>query len=403
MIFILIGLICYTVLAGADFGAGFWQLTAGSGPVAERLRDHAHRAMAPVWEANHVWLIFALTVFWTAYPAAFGPIAIALTVPLLMAGIGVILRGTAYALQSGTADDRERRLVDTVFGVSSVLTPLAMGAAVGGIAAGRVPSTNPRQALLSSWLNPTSALSGALAVAVAAYLAAVYLAADAVRIDDADLARRFRKRALGAGLVGGALAVGGLVVLRADAPRLFHGLTHGPGLVALTVSVGAGVATLALVWVGQFAIARPVAALAVAAIVAGWAMVQRPVLLPGLTVERAAAPAATLVALVVAVLGGAVLLFPALGWLFFLVLAGRFDWSPEVDPARGVPARVPGGARRLLRPLTKAALVAGIVLLTFAEASWAHAVGVICLLAVLPLGCLAVDPAGVAALSGDQR
>jgi cytochrome d ubiquinol oxidase subunit II len=315
MIFILIGLVCYTALAGADFGAGFWQLTAGSGPVAERLRDHAHRAMAPVWEANHVWLIFGLTVFWTAYPAAFGPIAIALTIPLFVAGAGVILRGTAYALHSGTADDRERRLVDTVFGVSSVLTPLAMGAAVGGVAAGRVPPTNPRQALLSSWLNPTSALAGALAVAVAAYLASVYLAADAVRIDDGDLVRRFRARALVAGVVGGALAVGGLVVLRADAPRLFHGLTHGAGFVALTVSAGAGVATLALVWVEQFAVARPVAALAVAAIVAGWATVQRPVLLPGLTVEQAAAPPATLVALVVAVLGGAVLLFPALGWL----------------------------------------------------------------------------------------
>jgi cytochrome d ubiquinol oxidase subunit II len=132
-------------------------------------------------------------------------------------------------------------------------------------------------------------------------------------------------------------------------------------------------------------------------------MVQRPVLLPGLTVEQAAAPAATLAALVVAVLAGAVLLFPALGWLFYLVLAGRFDRSPTVGPGRLALARDPGPRRRYLASLARVALAVGVALLTFADAGWAHALGVICLLAVLPLGCLAVDPAGVAALSGDQR
>src|SRR5919109_1762458 len=121
--FVLAGVMLYTVLAGADLGAGLWQLTAGRGPRAERIREHAHRSMGPVWEANHVWLIFVLTVFWTAYPTAFGSIASTLAVPLFIAGIGIVFRGAAYALRAGTANAREASVVDTIFSVSSILTP----------------------------------------------------------------------------------------------------------------------------------------------------------------------------------------------------------------------------------------------------------------------------------------
>src|ERR1700738_2237368 len=103
LVFCLAGLALYTVLAGADFGAGFCQLFAGQGSQAERIREHAHRSMAPVWEANHVWLIFVLTVFWTAYPRAFGAIASTLAVPLFIAAIGIVFRGAAYALRSGAS------------------------------------------------------------------------------------------------------------------------------------------------------------------------------------------------------------------------------------------------------------------------------------------------------------
>src|SRR5436853_4612304 len=139
LVFVLAGLALYTVLAGADFGAGFWQLFAGRGARAERVREHAHRSMAPVWEANHVWLIFVLTVFWTAYPTAFGSIASTLSVPLLIAAIGIILRGAAYALRSGADSARELRRIDTLFAIASLLTPFALGTAVGAIAARRVP------------------------------------------------------------------------------------------------------------------------------------------------------------------------------------------------------------------------------------------------------------------------
>src|SRR5689334_4781853 len=142
LIFALIGLALYIVLGGADFGAGIWQLLSGGGPRAERVRTQAHRAMAPVWEANHVWIIFVLTVTWTAYPEAFASVASTLAVPLFIAALGIIMRGAAYALRSGAAGHRELRRIDLLFAVSSVITPFALGAAVGGVASRRVPVGN---------------------------------------------------------------------------------------------------------------------------------------------------------------------------------------------------------------------------------------------------------------------
>src|SRR5436190_1933591 len=179
LVFALAGLALYTVLAGADFGAGFWLLFAGSGARGERVREHSHHSMAPVWEANHVWLIFVLTVTWTAYPVFFGSLASTLAIALFIAALGVILRGASYALRSGTTRRREVRTVDTTSAVASLITPFALGAAAGGIAAQRVPVGNAAGGLITSWLNPTSILVGVLAVASSAYLAAVYLAADA--------------------------------------------------------------------------------------------------------------------------------------------------------------------------------------------------------------------------------
>ncbi|MGH3852868.1 MAG: cytochrome d ubiquinol oxidase subunit II [Pseudonocardiaceae bacterium] len=401
LLFALIGLTFYTVLAGADFGAGLWQLTAGSGVEAERIRDHAHRAIGPVWEANHVWLIFVLTVVWTAYPIAFGSIASTLTVPLFIAAVGIILRGTAYALHAGAAGPREVRRIDTVFALSSVLTPFALGTVVGGIASRRVPVGNAAGSLLSSWLNPTSILLGVLAVAVAAFLSAAYLAADALRLRDPGLESWFRRRALGVGIATGALAFGALAVVHGDAPPLYQGLVDGPGLAGLICSAVAGVATLALVGLRRFGPARYTAPLAVAAVIAGWALAQRPVFLPGLTITQAAASRDTVVAVVVAVLAGAVILFPSLALLFRLVLRGRFDPARPAQPVQPVTPAAPVAPRashsRLLARVAGACLIAGFGLLTVADAGWAHAVGVVCLLAVVALGFLAATPAAVAA------
>jgi cytochrome d ubiquinol oxidase subunit II len=382
LVFALVGLALYGVLGGADFGAGFWQLTAGRGRDAERIREHAHNSMAPVWEANHVWLIFVLTVVWTAYPKAFGSLASTLSVPLFLAAIGVICRGAAYALRGGTTSAREQSAIDTAFGFASIVTPFALGAALGGIASGRVPVGNAAGDLLTSWTGPTSLLVGVLAVVTGAYIAAVFLCGDAVRVGDADLARRFRTRALGAGVVAGAVAIGGLFVLHSDAPTLYHGLLEGDGLPALIVSVLAGSATLALVWLRRFEPARYTAALAVAAIVAGWALAQSPQFLPGLTVRQAAASHDTLVAVVVAVIAGGALLLPSLGTLFRLVLHGRLDHAPpdsaSILPRKRGPA-VPRHPALLVR-VAGALLVAGVGFTNVAEADWAHVAGGACLL-----------------------
>jgi cytochrome bd ubiquinol oxidase subunit II len=397
----LLGLVLYTVLGGADFGAGFWQLTAGRGREAERLREQAHRSMGPVWEANHVWLIFVIVVMWTAYPVAFASIASTLTVPLFIAAIGIILRGSAYALRSGTSAPRETALIDTVFSLSSILTPFALGAAVGGIASRRVPVGNAAGDLFSSWLNATSILIGVLAVAVSAYLAAVYLSADAERVGAPDLMRRFRARALGAGVAAGAIALGGLIVLHSDAKPLYEGLVNGDGRIALVVSIVAGVSTLALVWRGRFELARYSAALAVAAIVVGWALAQTPTLLPGLTVQQAAAPHDTLVALLVALAGGSVILFPSLVLLFRLVLGGWFDRPPgAASPAPSGTALLSRSARGLLGRTAGACAIAAIGFLGIADAGWAHGVGVAAVMAFVALGFFAIV---LPELAGDER
>jgi cytochrome d ubiquinol oxidase subunit II len=412
LIFVLIGLALYAVLAGADFGAGFWQLLAGPSERAERVRNQAHESIAPVWEANHVWLIFVLTVTWTAYPSAFGAIASTLCVPLFIAAIGIVMRGAAYALRAGADSALERRRIDLVFALSSVLTPFALGTVVGAIAARRVPLGNAAGHLFSSWLNPTAIFVGVLAVATSAYLAAVFLAADARRTssgsaDEQELLTGLRTRALLMGLITGAIALAGLFVLHADAHFLYARLLRGTALAAVIISALAGGATLELVRRSRFEPARFTAALAVAAVIAGWALAQRPLLLKGLTVQQAAAPHHTLVLVVIAVLGGAVILFPSLALLFRLVLGGRLDHGAAAD-APGTSAR-PGlgdllttARSGLLARIAGVCLLAGFGLLTVAEAGWAHALGLAALLGFGICGFLAIVPAQLSELARED-
>jgi cytochrome d ubiquinol oxidase subunit II len=399
LVFVLAGVVLYTVLAGADFGAGVWQLLAGRGERGAAVRDHAHHSMGPVWEANHVWLIFVLTVTWTAYPTFLGSIASTLAVPFFIAGLGIILRGASYALRSGAVGGRELRVIDGAFAVASLVTPFALGAAVGGIASERVPVGNAAGHLFSSWLNPTSILIGVLAVTSSAYLAAVYLAADAARRHEPELEEAFRRRALGAGVVAGIVTLSGLAVLHHDAHSLYRGLLQGAGLAASILSVVAGTGTLVLVNRRHFEAARYSAALAVAAVIAGWAFARFPLLLPGLSVDRAAASHDTLVSLVVAVLAGGVLLFPSLALLFTLTLRGRLG-SAEPAPPSPPPGTVPRPLV-VMRPapaarLAISLLIAGVGLLNAASAPWAHGLGVASLLGFIVVAFVGIVPRALA-------
>ena len=326
----LAGVTAYGLLGSADFGAGFWDLTAGGDRRGGKLRAMVQRSMSPVWEANHVWLIFVIVIFWTAFPRAFGAAFSTLYVPLFGATIGIIFRGAAFALRGQAATIREARVLGGVFALSSVLTPFCLGAAIGGLASGRVPVGNATGDPFSSWLNPTSVFIGVLAVVTGAHLAAVFLAVDSRRAGQEDMVRAFRVRALASGAVAGVLVLAGLVVVHSDARPLFDGLTSGAGLAMVLASGVAGLATLASLWRERLKLARACATVAVATVVLGWAFAQKPYLLPGqLTLHQAAAPDSTLSALLISIAVGMVFLVPSLWWLYRLVLQGRLDQEYE--------------------------------------------------------------------------
>ncbi|MGW0196361.1 cytochrome d ubiquinol oxidase subunit II [Nonomuraea sp. NPDC003201] len=316
------GLIAYALFGGADFGGGIWDLLAGGTERGHAVRDRIERSIGPVWEANHVWLIFVLVVLWTGFSRGFAAAVTTLYIPLTLAAFGIIARGAAFAYRKSVDAPGMRRFFGAAFALSSLLTPFFLGAVVGGVASGRVPPTIGAGAVVSSWVNPTSLLGGALAVLVCAYLAAVFLCGDARRDGQHDLAGAFRRRALAAAVVTGAVGLIGIAVLRTDAPRLFEGLT-GHGLPVVLVSVAAGLTALGLLLARRYIAARIASALAVTAILAGWAVAQYPyLLLPSLTVEQAAAGRATLLALLIALSAGAVILIPALVYLYTLFQKG---------------------------------------------------------------------------------
>lgn len=313
-----IGVTCYALFGGADFGAGFWDLLAGGarrGAAQRRLIEHS---IGPVWEANHVWLIFVLVVMWTCFPKLFGAVSSTLWVPLTLAAFGVIVRGSAFAFRKTVTQTWQRRIFGAAFAASSVITPFFLGAAAGAVAAGRVPPGIGTGRAVASWWSPVPVMTGVLAVMVCAYLAAVYLTADARRDGDPTLVTQFRWRALGAGVAAGAVAGSGLLFLHSGAPALYHGLTHR-GLPLVIVSVVAGAVSLGLLYRRHFLTARLSAALAVAAVLWAWAAAQYPRLLdPGLTISQAAANHAVLLATLVSLGAGAVLLVPSLTWLYIL-------------------------------------------------------------------------------------
>lgn len=312
------GITAYAVFGGADFGAGIWDLLAGGAEKGERPRALVDHSIGPVWEANHVWLIFVLVVLWTAFSETFASVTLTLFVPLTLAALGIVVRGSSFAFRKAVFRTRDQRNFGAAFAASSVLVPFCMGAIAGAIASGRVPAGGKAGDPWESWINPTSILGGALAVAVVAYLAAVYLVWDARRLDDDRMVEYFRRRAVVVAIVTGAIAFVGIFVLREDSRYVFDGLTSR-ALPLVIISALCGLGSLILLIRHSHRFARVLAIGAVAGIVIAWGVAQWPYLLPTtLEVSDDAAPEATLISVFVVFIAAAIIILPSLALLYIL-------------------------------------------------------------------------------------
>lgn len=319
-----VGVLAYALFGGADFGSGFYDLTAGGSARGAELRTLVDHSIGPVWEANHVWLIYVLVTWWTAFPETFAAAMSTLILPMLLALLGIVLRGASFAFRKYAATLGQARLFGAVFAISSVITPFFLGTVAGGIASGRVPAAG-RGDLWTSWLNPTSVFGGLIAVGTCAFLAGTFLCADARRSGQQTLAEQLRWRTLAVGAVTGTVVFAALIPIQGDAPTLADGLQNRAAPLVV-VSALFGIATLVLVGIRRFAVARVAALVAVAAVVMGWGVGQYPwLLVDEVTIVEAAGAPATLEALLVAVGLAAVVVLPALGYLYKLTQSE--SWS----------------------------------------------------------------------------
>jgi cytochrome bd ubiquinol oxidase subunit II len=311
----------YALTGGADFGGGVWDLLAGGDRRGETPRQFIDRSIAPVWEANHVWLVIVLVVLWTGFPPAFGDIMTTLFVPLSLAAFGIILRGSGFAFRAAAIQLRYRRLSGALFALSSLITPFFFGAAAGAVVTGKV-RPGPQTGEIASWTTPTDLTLGALSVVAFAYLAAVYLTNDAERHHPA-LTEYFRRRALASGIVAGALAALAYLELRHSAPHVADHLTAGAGLGLFVASLVLGATVLIALATRRTTGLRYLAATTFATMLWGWAVAQYPAVLPGtLSLRAAAAPTASLVT-ELAVVGVIVLIVvPSFALLYRLAQRG---------------------------------------------------------------------------------
>ena len=317
---LLAGITLYAVFGGADFGGGLWDLLAGSDSRGWAPRDLIDQSITPVWEANHVWLVFDLVIFWTAFPHAFASVMTTAALPLAIALGGIVLRGAGFAFRKEITDLRFLRVAGGIFALSSLVAPFFMGVVIGAIATGGVPA-DASQASQSSWTNVTSLLIGFLFVAACAYLAAVYLTGEASESGSRELEAYFARRGQLASMLTGALSLGLLAELHVSNPLLYSRLT-GRSLPLVIVAGLCGVVTFALLREGwlRVKLVRVVAALGVAAVIWGWGIAQYPVLLPGTatTIYNAGAPPSTLDAVLVVFVIAIVLIVPSFALLFTL-------------------------------------------------------------------------------------
>ena len=328
----IVALIAYAVLGGADFGGGVWDLFA-SGPRRAEQRNAIAHAMGPVWEANHVWLIFVIVIIFSAFPRAYEHLSILLFAPFHLVLLGIILRGAAFVFRAyspqsardGVVPGSGARRWGTVFGIASVITPVLLGMCLGAVSATPVAGE-------PAWLTPVALLIGALALGICAYVAAVFLANETTGA----LREDFRTRALFAGTAVVVLSGAALPLVRGQAPHLWEGLVGGPATPVFLAGILA--ALLSGWWLRgrSYRLARISSVVQVACLLAGWALAQSPyIIYPELTLTAAAAPRSTLLFILWSTPAGMALLLPSL-WLLFRVFKGE-HLSLRSEEAAGPP------------------------------------------------------------------
>jgi len=329
-----LALIAYAVLGGADFGGGVWGLLA-FGPSKERQRQLVDEAIGPVWEANHVWLIFLIVGLFTAFPIVFSTLSVVLFVPFTLALFGIVLRGAAFIFHTHSPGAL-RQFWGRLFSAASAITPFLLGACAAAVAGGQIhaPGGQANISPVSLWTTPFALNIGAMAVSLCATLAAIYLSVEAQQAADTDLMAAFRLRAIIAGALTAALGALGLLLSQEEATLLWNGmLAHALPLVLATMLVGLGAAASLLL--RRYQLARVLIILETALMLASWGAAQLPYLVPpDLTIANAASPDATLIALLVSTAIGMLVLLPSL-WLLFRVFKSQPAPEREQEEAGG--------------------------------------------------------------------
>jgi cytochrome d ubiquinol oxidase subunit II len=315
---LLMAITAYSVAGGVDFGAGIWDLLAGHGKRANEARALIDRAMGPVWEANNVWLVFAIVICWTGFPLLFQSVFASLYPLFSLALLGVILRGAFFAFRHIAAGPRLERASSLVFGMSSLVTPFFFAASLGAIASGRVGVGGPTFPVWEACISPMSISFGLVSLAATAFGGASFLVGDARRYRNYEMVDYFRRRALIATFVLIAVGTVGLITIAIEAPRLLTSMITGLGTPFVLATVVLTPVVGFLLWRRRFFWYRILTVGAVSSLVLAWGLAQAPYMLPGaLTISQAAAPVATHVLLVVVTAALVLLVLPALGLLLY--------------------------------------------------------------------------------------